>query len=179
MNSFFKAFLFAAIAFNADVALSAPQMAPEESQASDAKRLDDLFRAVSRGELENVKALIASGIDVNAKGEHGMTALMLAANEGDPEIIRRLLAAKADVNAKMEDGTTALLIAAYQGNVDAVLALIEARADVNAKDNQGWTPLILMARRSMDASGILLQLASNPDAIIEMAQRTPEAIKAL
>lgn len=58
-----------------------------------------LMRAAENGRVDEVRALLASGVDVNAKLGAGHTALMFAANEGHLEIVKALLAAGADPNA--------------------------------------------------------------------------------
>jgi ankyrin repeat protein len=57
------------------------------------------MRAAEKGRLREVRSLLASGVDVNAKLGHGGTALMFAANEGHLEIVKALLAAGADPNS--------------------------------------------------------------------------------
>lgn len=58
-----------------------------------------LMSAAESGRLEEVRALLASRVDVNARLGAGHTALMFAANEGHLEIVKALLAAGADPNA--------------------------------------------------------------------------------
>jgi ankyrin repeat protein len=58
-----------------------------------------LMRAAESGRVEEVRALLASRVDVNARLGAGHTALMFAANEGHVEVVKALLAAGADPNA--------------------------------------------------------------------------------
>jgi uncharacterized protein len=62
-------------------------------------RCTPLMSAAEKGRLKEVRSLIASGADVNAKLGYGGTALMIAANEGHLEIVKALLAAGADPNS--------------------------------------------------------------------------------
>ena len=58
--------------------------------------------------VQDVKDKIASGVDINARGEYGFTALMAAAyNSQNPEIITTLLEAEANAGAKDNEGKTA------------------------------------------------------------------------
>jgi ankyrin repeat protein len=66
----------------------------------------DLRKAAQKGDLAQVKSLIAAGVDVNAKEKYGNTAPMAASQSGHVEVVRALLAAKADMNAKDESGKT-------------------------------------------------------------------------
>jgi len=89
----------------------------------------DLMDAARTGNAEKVKALIAAGADVNAKGEAGETALMGAASEGNAEAVKALLAAGADINAKNNNGETALMISEKSGHTDIIQLLKQAEAN--------------------------------------------------
>ena len=52
---------------------------------------------------------------LEAKGEHGWTALILLARFGRAELVKALVALGADINAKSDNGSTALTYAAYNG----------------------------------------------------------------
>ena len=87
---------------------------------------------------EDVKCAIEAGVDVNAKNNDGVTALMVAAINNTADAVNALISAGADVNAKDNGGWTALMRAADHNTADVVNALIQAGADVNAKNNDGW-----------------------------------------
>lgn len=95
-----------------------------------------------------VKALLAAGADVNARGAgalghiQGATALMHCAWRGSLAELELLLAAGADVNAADSAGDTALMRAAQRGHGGMVRALLAAGADANAQDKRGWTALM-------------------------------------
>ena len=93
-----------------------------------------------------VKALIAAGADVNAKGKNDITPLMKAVLRNRFEVVKELVYAGADVNAKEKYGVTALMYAARHDHAERrydmpkiVVFLIDAGADVNAKDENGNT----------------------------------------
>ena len=56
------------------------------------------------GKLDVAKLLIASGTDINAKGNDGLTGLMLASMEGQLDVVKFLVSKGADVKAKRNDG---------------------------------------------------------------------------
>lgn len=60
---------------------------------------------------DELKALLDSGIDVNARDRSGRTALHLAATLGQAKLAHYLLARGADVNAKDRIGRTPLMLA--------------------------------------------------------------------
>ena len=102
----------------------------------------DLIRAAWRGDISTVKTLLAKDVDVNAKDNHGTTALLAASGMNHPEIVQALLAKDADVNAKDNRGRTALMLESQYGNLEIVQALLAKGADVNAKDDRGTTALL-------------------------------------
>lgn len=120
----------------------------------------DLFAAVTAGTADEVRALLATGADANARADDGATPLMGAAARGDAEMVRVLLEAGADVGASDADGVTALLLAAG-GNPDpgVVRVLLEAGADatgallVAAMANHNPEVLRALLDGGVDASG--------------------------
>jgi ankyrin repeat protein len=70
-----------------------------------------------------IEALLAAGIDVNARYEHDLTALMWAAGQGQVEATQLLLARGARTDAKDDRGMTALDIARQAGHAIVVQAL--------------------------------------------------------
>jgi ankyrin repeat protein len=57
-----------------------------------------LFTAIKKTDIEQVKKLITSGVDINHEDENGQTALTLASSIGNSEIISLLIATGAKVN---------------------------------------------------------------------------------
>jgi ankyrin repeat protein len=110
--------------------------------------------------VEEIKALLDKGADVNAKDKRGKTALILASLQGavSEEGYRRetspqgvkcrvdtvslLLEKGADVNAKDQDGGIALMEATFWGRVKVAELLMSKGAEVNAKNQRGETVLI-------------------------------------
>jgi len=117
----------------------------------------DLFKLFADKEklptLTQVKAAIAGGANVNARGAFkgfaDATVLMLAARStNDPAIIAMLVEAGADVNAHTkEDGFTPLLCAVVgkAQNPLIVKTLVKLGSNVNQKRSNGWTPFMSAA----------------------------------
>jgi TonB family protein len=104
-----------------------------------------LMRAAGRDEVDQLKALIASGADVNATDSSGWTALMYASRVSSDYPVQELLKAGADPNQSSPHGDTPLMVDALSGywNED----LIKAGAHVNARNKGGQTALMMMATR--------------------------------
>jgi glutaminase len=81
--------------------------------------------AASQGDLTEVRALIATGIDPGAADYDGRTPLHLAAAESQLEVARYLLAAGADPQAKDRWGGTPLSDAEANGHTEIAALLRE------------------------------------------------------
>jgi hypothetical protein len=85
-----------------------------------------LFSAVAQDDMATIEALLAKGVDVNAKNESGQTALMIAARYARTTIVQFLVAKGADPNIKDKQGWTALKHA--QSSPEIVNILKNAKA---------------------------------------------------
>ena len=102
--------------------------------------------AAMRGDGAAVRALLATGADVNVAQGDGMTALHWAANRGDSSLAVVLLRAKAQLTATTRvGGYTPLHVASQSGATGVVRALLAARADVRAVTSNGVSSLHLAA----------------------------------
>jgi len=105
---------------------------------------DNLFTAIYSNNLEKVKELINSGIDLNIRNKDGDgdTALIFAIRQRKIKIVRELINAGADLNLQGKEGCSALIWAAslYDevfNEDNLVRILIEAGADWNIKHING------------------------------------------
>ena len=104
-----------------------------------------LISAVEAGDVEEVRALLKEGADVDARNNLWETVLHQAVMNHRSDIIRILLDAGADVNIKDQWGKTPLFWAVYDGPIERVILFLDKGSDVNAKDNYGKTPLVSAA----------------------------------
>ncbi|XP_049796019.1 ankyrin homolog [Schistocerca nitens] len=106
-----------------------------------------LFQAAERGAVGELRALIAAGADLAARGGGGWTALHWAACRGVVKAVRLLVGAGAAVDARNSRGTTPLHVAAFYAHAEATAALLDAGADRGATTRRGRTALD-MARQN-------------------------------
>ncbi len=128
---------------------------------------EELLEAVRDANLDKVKVLLKSKVNLNATDSREMTPLLLSCADNNLEIVKALVEAGADINRKhKETGKTALIYAAANGHVDILRYLLSRSGIlVNAKDKEGKTALIhavFYARK--DTIGILLENKANPNA---------------
>jgi hypothetical protein len=116
--------------------------APAQSQAE----LDEaLLTAARKGNLAQVKELLAKGANLEAKTRHGLTPLYYAATHGNIDVLNFLIEKGADINVRdtfykagvldfaIQNGhTDAALILVQKGNKDAEGALPDAAAKGDA-----------------------------------------------
>ena len=113
-----------------------------------AKQAEDLINAAIRGDAAAVQALLAKGAEVNAKGNDGWTALILASQEGHLHVVQALLAKGADVNAKADNGATALMVAKD----------VEVRASL---EQAGAKPAAVVPEPADRGPGLRFDIAAN------------------
>jgi serine/threonine protein kinase len=101
-----------------------------------------LMRAVERGSISGVEALIETGVDVNARGFNQNTALIVAAQQGHLEIIEMLLDQGADSRAAGISGSP-VTAATSARHTRAVQRLLEAGGDPDAQNAHGATALMM------------------------------------
>lgn len=99
-----------------------------------------LMSAAWYNDLSMAKLLLDGGVPVNAHGNDGETALILASQTClDGKMVQLLLDAGGDPNAKDNAGITSLISAAHAGNDIAAEKLLKAGADPALKTNRGET----------------------------------------
>lgn len=102
------------------------------------------IRAVIQGDLDRVRSLVQSGVDVNAADASGWTALMYAVgNYQRDEIVVLLLQSGVKASHQTPYGDTVLMAAALADNFDRELAKLGG--NINAQNRDGVTALMLLA----------------------------------
>jgi hypothetical protein len=105
-----------------------------------------LTRAAADGDLASLKALLAAGVDVNARERGGWAPIHWASRAGRVSVLTVLTDAGADPNLKDDRrGWTPLLHAIHKNQAAAVDRLLEAGAAADGGSPGGTTPLIMAA----------------------------------
>lgn len=117
------------------------------ARAADPQIYDDFVFAVANDRVDEVKSLLARGMDPNTVDPNTDPVLLVAARLGYQDTLNALLAARADVDRRNRFGDTALKVAALNGHLKIVRTLRERGAAI---DTPGWTPLIYAATGGHD-----------------------------
>ena len=95
--------------------------------------------AVLAGNTDIGEFLIANKAAVNARDQHGATAVMVAAMRGHAPALSLLIAHGGDINAKDNLGVTPLMAAAWKCHVETTRVLWGAGVNYEDTDNVGKT----------------------------------------
>ncbi len=126
----------------------------------------DLLSKVRDNDIAAVKALIATGADVNQEDDMmGYTPLILAK---DIEMMKVLISAGANINHQDErTGYTLLINALNSSKTKIAKFLIDKGADINLKGNDGATALILACGCSEELARQLLEKGADIHALTD------------
>ncbi len=120
-----------------------------------------LHDVVREGSVEDVRAAIQAGANLEVRDVLGGTPLMAAAGfNANPDVVRLLLDAGANVEARSENGSTPLMLAArYNTNPAVLRVLVDAGANIEARTGGGgMTPLMWAAGRNENPAVLLVLL---------------------
>ncbi len=104
--------------------------------------VDELYRAIKRGDLETVEVALDGGVDVNLCNKYGHTPLMEAARTGNTVIGKLLIERGASLNARTHFPrsnfqNTPLSVAIISGKPSFVRLLLESGASLDASPYPG------------------------------------------
>jgi ankyrin repeat protein len=126
-----------------------------------------LLTACRYNKLDIFNELLIHNPDLNHRGYHGVTALMLAAQNNNLIMVRELLNRGVDINAQGGfGGFTALhtaLLKPSENPIEVVRELLNRGADKNIVDAYGETPEMYLENTNLDDIKALFHPAPPPD----------------
>lgn len=129
-----------------------------------------LYAAIS-SDLDVIKAIVDTGIDLNAQNKRGYTGLMFAAAYNSPEVVRFLLGQGADTSKTAHVQNLNALHAAslFNPNPDTVEVLVKAGMPLEAQTENEYTPLLLAIteNRNLEVAERLADLGADTKAYDE------------
>src|SRR5215204_5027151 len=90
-------------------------------------------KAVHRRSISELQRPLLGGCDIDARDQHGQTALMLAALEGSSPVVAWLVEHDAALNHTAKYGLSALMLAVVRGHLDVVRELTSAGASLSLR----------------------------------------------
>ena len=138
----------------------------------------ELWRVAEDGDADALAGILSRGVDVDARNEHGMTALMRAAHNGHEQMVRALLEHGADPNITRNDRFTALALAAFFGHTETVRILIENGAKTEIVTRSGTSPKMwATARTFTEAARCFEQPKPKPKPVVPAVVVPVAAVK--
>src|SRR5215212_1210416 len=135
-----------------------------------------LWRVAETDDLAELERILPRVHNVNARNQHGMTALMRAAYHGHDRMVRALLDHGADPNLTRNDKFTALALAAFFGHTETVSILIEHGAKTEVVTRCGASAKMWATARTFDEVARCLDTHTPPrePAVVKTLKNPPE-----
>jgi ankyrin repeat protein len=157
----------------------------EHEEAPSIDLQEQFFKAVTRGDIEELTSLIAQGVNINEIDPEGK-ALHTAIIKENIALVDLLVKAGTNLNVPDAAGRTPLHVAVILDNPELVL-LLTNKETVNAADKHGNTPLHWAVRNNKPALvKILMDSGANPSkrnnqnkTPLDLAQQNPKLIELL
>jgi len=143
---------------------------------------DEMFQAVSGGNIAVAEKLMNNGTGIDVRDSDGRTPLAIAE---DPAMARWLIAHGADVNATNPDGQTVLMIQSAAGRAEIVRALVNAGAKLDTVSTKWHSTALTQAldAEKLDVVRILRDAGAKDDTVTESRgqalQETDFAVRAV
>lgn len=139
-----------------------------------------LIEAIKKGDTNEVKAMLAQGLQDSDRCRRGESAVAVAAERGNLEIVKALFAAGARLIEPECSDSSPLWEASQQGHAEVVELLLSMKADMNFRVGNGSTPLLAAIAGPLIEEGpkgdagktaqLLLDAGSDPNVENELSQ---------
>ena len=131
-----------------------------------------LRTAADKGNTDEVRRLLSSGmVDLNCF-KRNRTQLNIAAGEGHMDIIQLLIENGADITKADYWSWTPLHSAAWRGHINVVRLLLESGADPKQVTYSGWTPLHYAVEHGSKEVALLLMVLEHGADPVAVGKRT-------
>ena len=121
-----------------------------------------LIEAIKHNDFNEVRYLIAKGVNINVQDQYGTTALMRAVEQRHLTLIQYLVQYRVNINTQDVDGNTALMWAVCHRDIGAVEYLMEHGADIHIQNVYGKTAcMCAVESNSYDMIKSLLKTQNN------------------
>ena len=138
-------------------ALAGPAQAQVAPSATEAARYTGLHAAAHKGDLVQLKKLLASGASVNARDPYGRTPVHVATFAKQPEVIRALAMAGAHLELLENDRYDAVTVAAVADDEDSLRMLLGLGASAQLTTSR-YDGTALIAAAHLGHDGVVRQL---------------------
>lgn len=101
----------------------------------------ELFKALDENDIEKMRQLLDSGVDIETKKTYGYTVLLVASYSGNLDMVQLLVERGANVNNPNDYGWNPLMTAANFNRMKVLVYLLEHGADIKKLNNDGNTAL--------------------------------------
>ena len=134
-------------------------------------KMVELLQLCDNGKLDEVRAALARGGDVNNKDSYGTTALMYAVWNGHHSIVKLLLDQPAvKVNEKSNLGETALHGAAFWNNAEGARMLLLHPGFNSPNSTNSYGDTALMVALSRGTKEVLLELVKHESVSLDLSE---------
>lgn len=112
-----------------------------------AEGLNSFDYACLSGNLECIKLLYNSSINLNSFNDGDVSPLILASAKNMPNVVKFLIEKGAEVDLADSNGDTALMYAIYNDSIAVAKVLMKSGANPNISNKNGETPLSLASEK--------------------------------
>ncbi|GMH36738.1 hypothetical protein BSKO_04611 [Bryopsis sp. KO-2023] len=116
-----------------------PPPSPADGDKPSGRNSLIFLKAAIDGDIEVVKQEVENGVDLEAKGSSGATALLYAAQNGHPDILLFLIEKGADIEATDDGGHNALEWGGFFGHIEVLQVLIDQGLNIDESSETGAT----------------------------------------
>ena len=121
-----------------------------------------LTQAVERGDLNEVKTVLKSSVDVNELDKHDLTALMRAVNNGRHDIVALLIEHGADPHFIAWNDETALREAVKKNDIKLIKQFLNVNSDFK-KHSMGYALVEAAYQNNKKLVEIFIQAGADPN----------------